>query len=86
MIAAKRIDAKMGRRVKPIVIPNAPVPIRTRNKARTILTIEERIIITGSILVFKEAMTIERSRVIMAEDPMNEMATIIKPKSILKVS
>jgi hypothetical protein len=86
IVIERRTDAKIGKKVKLIVIPNTPVPTETRISANTSLAIAEIIIIPGSALVLSEAMTIERKRVIMLKDPIYKIVTIIKLKSILKLS
>ncbi len=81
----KRIDVITENKVKPIVTPNVPVPIKTSTTPKTIFDILDTMVTIGRILVFREDMMIERNRVENAEETINTMAVAVKLVSVTKV-
>jgi hypothetical protein len=86
MLTAKRIDDTIEKNVKPNVMPNAPVPINTNIIAEIILVAPEIIAMTGNPFVFREATTTERKRLLIEDEIINRIITMIKLKSIAIVS
>jgi hypothetical protein len=84
VVIIKRTDVKIGKDVKPIVIPRAPVPIKTKIVAIANLETVEIIETIVIIFVFNEATTVERNRSESAVDPIRRIKTISEAKSTLK--
>jgi uncharacterized membrane protein len=85
MFTPKSVEAKIGKIVKLIVIPNAPALVRVKTTANPSLAIAEIPMITGNDLVLIDEITTERNNAEIEDEAIRRIAIVSRVKSIRKV-